>query len=279
MISLYNKIAQEGSKVITKEYSTSFSIAVSLLAPSIRQAVYNIYGFVRVADEIVDTFHDYPQEELLNRFVDDYHHAIKTKISSNPVLHAFQDTIHTYDIDLELVEAFLKSMRADLSKEEYVNEAEIADYIYGSADVVGLMCLKVFVEGDQAEYDKLKEPAMKLGSAFQKVNFLRDIHHDFNALNRSYFPDVNPKELTEGDKERIVADINADFADALVGVKLLPKRARFGVLVAYKYFHLLLTKINNTSADVIMTKRIRVSNFRKIILLAKSYVINKLNLI
>ena len=279
MIGLYNKIAQDGSKLITKEYSTSFSIAVSLLSPSIRQAIYNIYGFVRVADEIVDTFHDYPQEELLNRFVDDYEHAVKTGISSNPVLHAFQDTIHKYEIDLSLVEAFLKSMRADLSKEEYVNKEEIADYIYGSADVVGLMCLKVFVEGSQSEYDKLKEPAMKLGSAFQKVNFLRDIHHDFNALNRSYFPDVNPKELSEADKKRIVKDIEYDFQEALVGVKQLPARARFGVFVAYKYFSLLLKKIDKTPANVIMTQRIRVSNFSKIILLIQSYVVNKLNLI
>jgi len=279
VIGLYNKIAQDGSKLITKEYSTSFSIAVSLLSPSIRQAIYNIYGFVRVADEIVDTFHDYPQEELLNRFVDDYEHAVKTGISSNPVLHAFQDTIHKYEIDLSLVEAFLKSMRADLSKEEYVNKEEIADYIYGSADVVGLMCLKVFVEGSQSEYDKLKEPAMKLGSAFQKVNFLRDIHHDFNALNRSYFPDVNPKELSEADKKRIVKDIEYDFQEALVGVKQLPARARFGVFVAYKYFSLLLKKIDKTPANVIMTQRIRVSNFSKIILLIQSYVVNKLNLI
>ncbi len=279
MISLYTKIAESGSRIITKEYSTSFSIAVSLLAPEIRQAVYNIYGFVRVADEIVDTFHGYPQEELLNRFEDDYRHAIQTGISSNPVLQAFQHTVNEYNIDMHLIEAFMKSMRADLSKEDYDTKEEIAEYIYGSADVVGLMCLKVFVKGNQEEYDKLKAPAMKLGSAFQKVNFLRDIHHDFNALNRSYFPDVNPENMSEDDKRKIVVDVQSEFDEALVGIKQLPKRARFGVFVAYQYFSLLLKKINDTSATVIMTERIRVSNFRKITLLIKAYIVNKLNLL
>jgi len=278
MINLYTKISEMGSRTITREYSTSFSIAVSLLAPEIRQAVYNIYGFVRVADEIVDTFHDFPQEELLNRFEEDYRHAIKTGISSNPVLQAFQHSVNEYHIDIELIEAFMKSMRADLSKEDYETPEEIAEYIYGSADVVGLMCLKVFVKGNQEEYDKLKASAMKLGSAFQKVNFLRDIHHDFNALNRSYFPNVNPEKMTEEDKKSIVNDIETEFSEALVGIKQLPKRARFGVYVAYNYFYLLLKKINDTSAEVIMAKRIRVSNFRKITLLVKSYLVNKLNL-
>ena len=220
MISLYHTISGQTAKMITKEYSTSFSIAVRLLSPSIRQAVYNIYGFVRVADEIVDSFHDYPQEDLLNRFEDDYQHAIAHGISTNPVLHAFQATVKKYNIGQDLVAAFLKSMRTDLSKEIYTNQAEIKEYIYGSADVVGLMCLKVFVNGDTEQYEKLKQPAMKLGSAFQKVNFLRDLKHDYSTLNRTYLPNIDPENLTEQDKNKLVAEIIEEFKEAKNGIIL-----------------------------------------------------------
>ncbi len=279
MINLYHKIAESGSKMITKKYSTSFSIAVSLLSADIRQAVYNIYGFVRVADEIVDSFFDYPQEELLNRFEDDLEHALKTRVSTNPVLHAFQKTVHEYNIDKELIDAFMKSMRADLTKEQYHNAQEIAEYIYGSADVVGLMCLKVFVNGNQEEYDKLKLPAMKLGSAFQKVNFLRDLKHDYATLNRTYFPDVHPDKLTEDQKKILVAEIETEFQEAYEGVKQLPKAARLGVYVAYKYFYLLLRKIKNTPADILINERIRISNAYKLFLILRLSLANKLNLI
>ena len=199
MKELFDKISDESATLITKKYSTSFSIAVRLLAPSIRQAIYNIYGFVRVADEIVDSFEGYPKEELLDRFEDEYQYAKKYGISSNPVINAFQNTVNKYSIDKELIQAFLKSMRADLTKQVYENQKEIDEYIYGSADVVGLMCLKVFVNGNQEEFDELKESAMRLGSAFQKVNFLRDIKEDYDELSRTYFPNVDPENFTTAD--------------------------------------------------------------------------------
>ena len=278
MKSIFDKVSYDCSKIVTESYSTSFSLATKMLATSIRPDIYNIYGFVRFADEIVDTFHTYNKTELFNRFEVDLKAAIADKISLNPILNSFQHTFHKYQIPYHLVNSFMKSMRMDLTKSEYRTEAEYKEYIYGSADVVGLMCLKVFVKGDIAAYEQLKASAMSLGSAFQKVNFLRDIHHDFNALNRSYFPNVNPEKMTEEDKKSIVNDIETEFSEALVGIKQLPKRARFGVYVAYNYFYLLLKKINDTSAEVIMAKRIRVSNFRKITLLVKSYLVNKLNL-
>jgi phytoene/squalene synthetase len=191
MKELFDKISDQSATIITRNYSTSFSIAVRLLAPSIRQAIYNIYGFVRVADEIVDSFEGYPKEDLLNRFEEEYEFALQSGISTNPVINAFQKTIKEYDINTELVQAFLRSMRADLKKQVYENQQEIQEYIYGSADVVGLMCLKVFVKGDEDRYLKLKEPAMKLGSAFQKVNFLRDLNEDFESLHRTYFPNIS----------------------------------------------------------------------------------------
>ena len=192
MKELFDKVSDSTAVMITKIYSTSFSIAVRLLAPSIRQAVYNVYGFVRVADEIVDSFDGFEQKQLLDRFEDEYNYARVYGISSNPVINAFQRTVEEYDIDRELVDAFLRSMRADLTKQVYATEKEIKDYIYGSADVVGLMCLKIFVQGDQEKYLQLVEPAMKLGSAFQKVNFLRDFKADYDGLSRTYFPNVDP---------------------------------------------------------------------------------------
>lgn len=272
MKELFDSISNESATLITKKYSTSFSIAVRLLAPSIRQAIYNIYGFVRVADEIVDSFEGYPQEDLLNRFEEEYSYALEIGISTNPVINAFQKTVKEYNIDDSLVHAFLRSMRADLSKQIYTNQQEMEDYIYGSADVVGLMCLKVFVKGDLDEYERLKEAAMSLGSAFQKVNFLRDLKQDYDSLNRTYFPNIDPENLTSEDKNKIVQEIKDDFKAAYVGIKKLPKEARFGVYVAYKYYVQLLKKVDKTPAEVLMDKRIRVSNSLKTYLLFQSYI-------
>ena len=272
MKKLFDDISNESATLITKKYSTSFSIAVGLLAPSIRQAIYNIYGFVRVADEIVDSFEGYPQEDILNRFEEEYSYALKLGISTNPIINAFQKTVIEYSIDDSLVRTFLRSMRADLSKQIYANKEEMEDYIYGSADVVGLMCLKVFVNGDTKEYDRLKDAAMSLGSAFQKVNFLRDLKQDYDHLNRTYFPNIDPENITTEDKNKIVHDIKEDFNAAFIGIKELPKEARFGVYVAYKYYSQLLKKVDKTPAEVLIDKRIRVSNSLKIYLLFQSYI-------
>jgi phytoene/squalene synthetase len=279
MKELFDNISNESATLITKKYSTSFSIAVRLLAPSIRQAIYNIYGFVRIADEIVDSFEGYSKEELLDRFEKEYNYAMINGISSNPVINAFQNTVKEYNIDVQLVEAFLKSMRADLYKKVYDNQKEIDDYIYGSADVVGLMCLKVFVKGDEQKYIKLKAPAMKLGSAFQKVNFLRDLNEDFENLNRSYFPNINPDNLSEIDKETVIQDIKNDFEEAYKGIVKLPKEAKLAVYVAYKYYHNLLNKIERTPSKALKEKRIRVSNLKKLCLLFESYFNFKLNMV
>ena len=279
MKELFDSISNESATLITKKYSTSFSIAVRLLAPDIRQAIYNIYGFVRVADEIVDSFEGYPKEELLNRFEEEYQYAIETGISTNPVINAFQKTVKEYNIEAKLVESFLKSMRADLNKQVYENQEEIDEYIYGSADVVGLMCLKVFVKGDQEKYLNLKEPAMKLGSAFQKVNFLRDLNEDFENLNRSYFPNINPNKLSETDKKKVLTEIKKDFEEAYTGIVKLPKEAKLAVYVAYKYYSNLLYKIEKTPSAILKEKRIRVSNPKKMYLLIVSYFNFKLKMV
>lgn len=279
MKALFDKISDATSVVITKKYSTSFSIAVRLLAPSIRQAVYNIYGFVRVADEIVDSFEGYEQEVLLDRFEDEYRYAEKFGISSNPVINSFQRTLVAYDIDRDLVNAFLKSMRADLSKQVYTTDEEIKEYIYGSADVVGLMCLKIFVKGDQDKYLELVQPAMKLGSAFQKVNFLRDFKADYEGLSRTYFPNVDPDNLSNEDKKKIIENIEQEFKEAYAGVKNLPKEAKLGVYVAYRYYLRLLKKIDSTPATALFESRIRVSNRIKTYLLFKSYVRYQFNIV
>ena len=279
MKQLFDSISSESSKIITKKYSTSFSIAVNLLSPNIREAIYNIYGFVRVADEIVDSFEEYPKEELLDRFEQEYRYSLKVGISTNPVINAFQGTVSKYHIDYALVESFLKSMRTDLEKQNYNNQKEIDDYIYGSADVVGLMCLKVFVQGDEERYNNLKESAMKLGSAFQKVNFLRDLNEDFENLNRSYFPNINPNNFTEADKSKVLLEINNDFEEAYKGIVKLPKEAKLAVYVAYKYYFNLLNKIERTPSKTLKEKRIRVSNPKKMALLVVSFFNFKLNLV
>jgi len=279
MKSLFDNVSYNCSKIVTESYSTSFSLATKMLGTSIRSDIYNIYGFVRFADEIVDTFHDYNKEELFNNFESDLQHAIEHKISLNPILNSFQHTYHKYDIPYELVSSFMKSMRMDLAKKQYKTTAEYKEYIYGSADVVGLMCLCVFVDGNKTQYDELKESAMALGSAFQKVNFLRDLKADFELLERSYFPNTNLLELDEVSKKRIVDEIKADFALGYSGIERLPADAKFGVYTAYKYYNKLLQKLQNTPPLEIKNTRIRVPNYQKFGLLAKSYVNYKLQLV
>ena len=279
MKQLYDEISNQTASLITKKYSTSFSLAVSLLDRSIRQDVYNIYGFVRVADEIVDSFNGYPQEDVFDRFEEEFWISLKIGISANPVINAFQNTIVKYDISISLVKAFLKSMRADISKKIYQNKEEIDEYIYGSADVVGLMCLKIFVKGDQTRYSQLEASAIKLGSAFQKVNFLRDLRQDYEELDRTYFPNVDPDNFKDSDKDMIIKDIENDFRIAKEGVLQLPKESRLGVYLAYKYYSHLLKKIVHTPAKVLKEDRIRVSNMKKIFILLQSYLRHKLNLV
>ena len=279
MKSIFDNVSQHCSKSVTKTYSTSFSLATKMLAPSIRQDIYNIYGFVRFADEIVDSFHDYNQEELFNEFEKDLISALERKISLNPILNAFQETYHKYEIDYKLVEAFMTSMRTDLHKTTYLTDEEYKTYIYGSADVVGLMCLKVFVNGNQQQYEKLKKLAMHLGSAFQKVNFLRDLKSDFETLNRSYFPNTDLSKLDEESKQAIINEIEKDFELGLEGIKQLPIEAKFGVFMAYRYYSQLLKKLKKTPALQIKNTRIRVPNYKKIELLTRSYVKYQLNLL
>ena len=279
MKSIFDNVSYNCSKLVTESYSTSFSLATKMLATSIRADIYNIYGFVRFADEIVDTFHDYDKEVLFNDFEAQLENAIKDKISLNPILNSFQFTFHKYEIPYHLVSSFMKSMRMDLKKKQYRTTAEFNEYIYGSADVVGLMCLCVFVNGNTSRYDELKESAMALGSAFQKVNFLRDLKADYELLERSYFPNTNLSELDEASKKRIVDEIRADFKLGYSGIVKLPSEAKFGVYTAYKYYNKLLQKLQNTPPLEIKNTRIRVPNYQKFGLLAKSYVNYKLQLV
>ena len=275
----FDQVSYQCSKVVTERYSTSFALATKMLHSSIRGHIYNIYGFVRFADEIVDTFHDYDKVVLFDKFEQELEAALIDKISLNPILNSFQHTFHTFNIPKHLVDSFMKSMRMDLVKNVYLTDAEYKEYIYGSADVVGLMCLKVFVKGDVKEYERLKESAMALGSAFQKVNFLRDVKADFEELNRSYFPNTNLKELDENSKKRIVEEIKADFKLGYEGIIGLPAEAKFGVYTAYKYYYKLLKKLQNTPSLEIKNARIRVPNYEKFGLLARSYVKFKMNLV
>ncbi|MCA0153278.1 phytoene/squalene synthase family protein [Winogradskyella vincentii] len=279
MKSIFDNVSKECSKMVTNAYSTSFSMATKMLSDSIRQDIYNIYGFVRFADEIVDTFHDYNKEKLFKRFAQDLENALTDKISLNPILNSFQETYHKYNIDKHLVDAFMHSMELDLHKKDYLTEQEYRDYIYGSADVVGLMCLKVFVKGDNEKYNSLKDSAMSLGSAFQKVNFLRDLKADFEDLSRTYFPNTDLNQLDEKSKQAIIDDIENDFSKGLQGIKRLPLEARFGVFMAYRYYNKLLQKLKKTPALEIKSTRIRVPNYKKIELLTRSYVKYQLNLL
>lgn len=279
MKALFDQVAEHCSKLVTESYSTSFSLATRMLSSSIRQDIYNIYGFVRFADEIVDSFHDFDKEVLLDRFQSDLDHALEHKVSLNPILNAFQKTVHQHNIDIELIDAFMKSMRWDLHKTTYLTQDEYKEYIYGSADVVGLMCLKVFVEGDQKLYTALKPSAMALGSAFQKVNFLRDLKADIDGLNRSYFPNVDIEKFDEEAKQLIIAEIEADFTEGLEGIFKLPSSAKFGVYTAYKYYLRLLIKLKKTPSLKIKSARVRVPNYQKMDVLARSYVRYQLNIL
>ena len=266
------------SKLVTNTYSTSFSLGINLLGKKVRPQIYAIYGFVRYADEIVDTFHEYDQKVLIEEFVEDYHKALERKISLNPILNSFQEVVNQYGLH-DLVDSFIYSMMSDLEKEEYKTEEEYKKYIYGSADVVGLMCLKIFIDGDNSRYEAMKDEAMKLGSAFQKVNFLRDLKDDFERLGRSYFPNVTEYDFTENTKLEIIADIEDDFKEALQGILKLPIEGRLGVYVAYKYYLGLLKKIKQKSSETILQERIRISNPKKIFILAKSYVRHRINML
>ena len=279
MKAIFDDVSRSCSRVVTNSYSTSFSLATKMLAPSIRQDIYNIYGFVRFADEIVDSFHDYEKEVLFDHFEKDLHSAIEARISLNPILNSFQETVHKYGIEKELYNAFMDSMRLDLHKSDYLSMEEYRQYIYGSADVVGLMCLKVFVKGDKNRYEELKDSAMSLGSAFQKVNFLRDLKADYEDLSRSYFPNVDLSQLNEMNKEQIIREIEEDFHNGLKGIAHLPVEAKFGVYTAYIYYKKLLQKLKNIPSLEIRKRRVRVPNYEKAGLLAKSYISYRLNLI
>jgi phytoene/squalene synthetase len=270
MIELFNKTTFECSKLITNRYSTSFSLGIRSLDKRFHEPIYAIYGFVRYADEIVDTFHTHDKKALLRRFAEDTYRAIDEKISLNPVLHCFQIVVNEYKIEKELIEAFLYSMEMDLYKQTY-NRQEYETYIYGSAEVVGLMCLRIFCEGDEAMYQSLKAPACKLGAAFQKVNFLRDVKSDYYDRGRVYFPNTNIQQFTEKTKSEIEADIQADFDAAYQGILRLPKGAKMGVNMAYIYYLRLFHKIKQVPSAQILSERIRVPDMQKLWLLAQSY--------
>ncbi|MFV5699886.1 phytoene/squalene synthase family protein [Flavobacterium sp. ZT3R17] len=279
MKQLFDDVSFKCSKLVTKNYSTSFSLAVYMLSPIIRDAIYSIYGFVRFADEIVDSFHGFDKEELINDFEKEYYKSYNSGISLNPILNSFQHTVKKYNITDDLIQSFLKSMKLDLVKSDYNSKAEYEEYIYGSADVVGLMCLKVFVAGKNHKYEQLKDEAMRLGSAFQKVNFLRDLKDDNLVLNRNYFPGVDLNSFDENAKKMIIKEIQEDFNVAYQGILKLPIEAKFGVYTAFVYYKKLLKKLENTPCHEIGNARIRVSNYTKAGLLAQSFVTYKLKLV
>ena len=279
MKSIFDKVSNDCSKLVIRRYSTSFYFSSSLLSKSIRQDIFNIYGFVRLADEIVDTFHEYPKKELLEDFESELWRSLDNKISLNPILNSFQHTVNKYSISKDLISSFLDSMKMDLEKKEYNSVEEYKKYIYGSADVVGLMCLKVFVRGSEDSYDDLSPFAISLGSAFQKVNFLRDLKDDSNVLSRVYFPNVDMDNFNEKTKQEIILEIDKDFANAVKGIDKLPKNSKFAVYIAYRYYNKLLKKLKSTPSENIVKKRIRIHNLTKFIVIARSYVKYQLNLI
>ena len=269
-VELYNDVSIFCSELITKKYSTSFSLGINTLHKSFHKHIYSIYGFVRFADEIVDTFHDLNKKEILDQFEKDTFYSIKNNFSSNPVLHSFQIVVNKFEIEHNHIQAFLKSMRMDLTMKKF-NREEYKEYIYGSAEVVGLMCLKVFCN-NKDQYNKLKPYAISLGSAFQKINFLRDIKSDFEERERVYFPNVKYETLNNSQKIEIEEDIEKDFNHALIGIKQLPTIARSGVYLSYNYYRELLNKIKLLDTDRLKQERIRVSNFKKFIILLSTYI-------
>jgi len=278
MKELFDTVSVKCSKLTTTSYSTSFSLGIKLLDKQFREPIYSIYGFVRFADEIVDTFHEYDKQYLLDKFRKDTLEAIEQKISLNPILNSFQKVVHQYDIDMQLITTFLDSMEMDLNKKEY-DKALYDKYILGSAEVVGLMCLKIFTNGNRDLYNQLEYYAMKLGAAFQKINFLRDLQADYHVMGRTYFPGINFETFNETEKVKIERDIEADFSMGYEGIKQLPKNSRFGVYIAYVYYYALFKKIKNTPAHRIMNERIRVPDNEKYSLLLRSYVKHSLNMI
>ncbi|MFN8276935.1 MAG: phytoene/squalene synthase family protein [Chitinophagales bacterium] len=277
MKTLYDQVSRQCSRLITRQYSTSFSLGIWFLEKPLREPIYSIYGMVRLADEIVDSFQDYPRADLLARFKADTFDAIQQRVSLNPVLHAFQETVHRYGISAEWISLFFESMQMDLHPQVY-DQHSYERYILGSAEVVGLMCLHVFTEGNQQQFDVLKPYAMRLGAAFQKVNFLRDVKADKNELGRTYFPQVNLNRFTEEDKRQIEADIEADFREAVKGILLLPNSSRRGVFLAYYYYFMLFRKIQKLPPKKILEQRIRIHNFEKFLLLFRSDVKLRLHL-
>jgi phytoene synthase len=278
MLQLFHSSSEECSRIVTETYSTSFSSAIKLLHKDLRTPIHNIYGFVRFADEIVDTFHEHDKSFLLDQFKKETYDAIERGISLNPILHSFQRTVNQYDFDLELVDAFFHSMEMDLTKKTHDCET-YREYIYGSAEVVGLMCLFVFCEGNKELYGQLKSSARALGAAFQKVNFLRDIKDDFTGLSRVYFPTCDFNNFTEQDKRRIEAEIHADFKEAYTGITNLPLKARFGVYVAYKYYFSLFKKIVKLEPEKVLQQRIRIPDYYKAMIIVRAGVKNQLRLI
>lgn len=278
MKQIFDQISQEMSQLTTKRYSTSFSLGISFLHRDMQQPIYAIYGFVRFADEIVDSFHGFDKAQLLAEFKVETYKAIAQGISLNPILNAFQWAVNKYNIPLDLIETFLHSMEMDLEKQAY-NQQQYEEYILGSAEVVGLMCLKIFVEGNENEYERLKPSAMKLGSAFQKINFLRDLKADYHELGRVYFPGIEMQEFNATVKKQIEADIEKDFQEGYQGILQLPKSARFGVYMAYKYYFKLFKKIRLMPAQTILHERIRIPNYRKVRILLTSYLRHNLNLL
>ncbi|RQO65835.1 phytoene synthase [Pedobacter sp. KBW06] len=278
MKEIFDKLSAACSELTTKRYSTSFSLGIYFLNERLRQPIYAIYGFVRLADEIVDSFHDYNKIALLAKFKRDCFEAIEEGISLNPILNSFQEVVNKYQIDKELIDLFLQSMEMDLKQELYTPE-KYDQYILGSAQVVGLMCLQVFTEGDKIQYEKLKDSAMKLGSAFQKVNFLRDVNADYYMLNRSYFPNVNLSKFSNIEKKQIEEEIEIEFKLALIGIRELPSSSKNGVYLAYVYYKKLFNKIKNSTAEKVMTQRIRISNVHKFGLMFDSIIRYKTNTI
>lgn len=271
MKKLFDELSYEVSKCTTRKYSTSFSLGILALKPSIRSAIYAIYGYVRLADEIVDSFHDYNKEKLLSRLKKETYNAIEEGISLNPILQAFQQTVHDYRIDRELIDTFLHSMEMDLQKIDFDSKL-YNEYIYGCAEVVGLMCLQVFTEGNKEKFEELKPYAMKLGSAFQKINFLRDLKDDYQILGRTYFPGINMSVFDNSVKFKIEGEIETEFKEALIGIKKLPGSSMFGVYLAYRYYLSLFYKIKKTSSQRIMQNRIRIANSQKLLLACESYI-------
>ena len=271
MKQLFDELSYSVSKLTTQKYSTSFSLGILALKPSIRSAIYAIYGYVRLADEIVDSFHGFDKEKLLNRLKLETNNALEEKIALNPILQSFQETVSKYTIDKSLIDQFLRSMEMDLQKIDYNSEL-YKEYIFGSAEVVGLMCLQVFTEGNKEKYDELKPFAMKLGSAFQKINFLRDLKDDYHILGRTYFPNIDMDVFDNQVKNQIELEIEQEFKEALIGIKKLPNSSKFGVYLAYKYYLSLFKKIQRKSSKEILNNRVRVPNSEKAYVAFKSYL-------